>query len=291
MRRSLQDLHGVEKDSYTGLPEELKEFNYFIPDCGNVIMAMPECLLKEAEENGDLDMFECPFPVKYVLEKGYRIYKDHVICNGRYDMDTGLQIEERYYEYNRPSKSSGNKEDLYTDDLVSTLNGQIVPAYIGLPQGALFTMSNSGASLAILVKNPTEKEIAQFDEAKPVEIRFSLMKDVIMVTSKFGDLSWRVSPYTIHLNKQLTRMFSFAGGESFGIKLTVVLINVGTGKIEKAKVVQLPFDFSMQLYIAIMEQKKMEFSDVIYDENVNRILKMYTADQLAEMATARCRIG
>ena len=32
MRRSLKDLRGVEKDSYKGLPEELREFNYYIPD-------------------------------------------------------------------------------------------------------------------------------------------------------------------------------------------------------------------------------------------------------------------
>jgi len=36
--------------------------------------------------------------VKYVLEKGYRIYKDHVICNGTYDMTFGLMIERKYYE-------------------------------------------------------------------------------------------------------------------------------------------------------------------------------------------------
>lgn len=38
-------------------------------------------------------MFECPFPVKYVLENGYRIYKDHVICEGKYDMIFGLMID------------------------------------------------------------------------------------------------------------------------------------------------------------------------------------------------------
>ena len=77
MRRSHEGLRGVTKDNYIGLPKELKEFNYYYNDgeTGHVIMAVPECLLKEAEQNGDLDMFECPFPVKYVLIKGYRMYK------------------------------------------------------------------------------------------------------------------------------------------------------------------------------------------------------------------------
>ena len=90
----------VWKDDYPSLPEELKEFNYYYNDdeIGHVIMAVPECLLKKAEEVGDLDSFECPFPVKYVLEKGYRMYKDHVICDGTYDPVFGLDIEERYAE-------------------------------------------------------------------------------------------------------------------------------------------------------------------------------------------------
>lgn len=100
MRKSHEGINGVTKDNYVGLPKELNEFNYFYNDgeTGHVIMAIPECLLEEAEQNGDLDMFECPFPVRYVLEKGYRMYKEHVICEGDYDMDFGLEIEEKYYE-------------------------------------------------------------------------------------------------------------------------------------------------------------------------------------------------
>ena len=100
MRRSHEGVLGVSKDNYTGIPMELAEFNYYYADgdTGHVIMAIPECLLAEAEEDGDLDMYACPSPVKYVLEKGYRIYKDHVICNGTYDMIFGLMIERKYYE-------------------------------------------------------------------------------------------------------------------------------------------------------------------------------------------------
>lgn len=98
MRRSHEGINGITKDNYFGLPEELNEFNYYYNDgeTGHVIMAIPECLLEEAE--GDLDMFECPFPVKYVLENGYRIYKNHVICNGKYDPVFGLEIDEKWYE-------------------------------------------------------------------------------------------------------------------------------------------------------------------------------------------------
>lgn len=99
MRRSHEGLRGILKDNYPGLPKELMEFNYYYPDgTGHVIMAIPECLLEEAELNTDLDMFECPFPVKYVLENGYRIYKEHVVCDAKYDMVFGLTVDENWYE-------------------------------------------------------------------------------------------------------------------------------------------------------------------------------------------------
>ena len=62
-------------------------------------MAIPECLLNEAEEDGDLDEYKCPIPVKYVLEKGYKIYKEHVICDVNYDINVGLIVDEKYFEF------------------------------------------------------------------------------------------------------------------------------------------------------------------------------------------------
>ena len=99
MRRSHEGLSGISKDNYDGLPDNLKPFNYYYNDgeTGHVIMAIPTCLLSKAEEDGDLDMFECPFPVKYVLEKGYIIHKNHIICNGEYT-EFGLEINDSYYE-------------------------------------------------------------------------------------------------------------------------------------------------------------------------------------------------
>jgi len=103
MRRSHEGLNKnmIRKDNYNNLPEELKEFNYFYADgdTGHVIMAIPECLFEKAVKDGNLDLYECPFPCKYVLEKGYRIYENHVFCDAKYDSEIfGLMVDEKWYE-------------------------------------------------------------------------------------------------------------------------------------------------------------------------------------------------
>ena len=56
MRDSVRDYGNFAKrDNYPGLPEELREFNYFVSDgeTGHVIMAVPEHTLEKAEGEGD----------------------------------------------------------------------------------------------------------------------------------------------------------------------------------------------------------------------------------------------
>lgn len=100
LRRSHDGISGVINDDYENLPEDLVPFNYYYDDgeTGHVIMAIPECLLEEAEADGDLDMFECPIPVKYVLHNGYRIVQDHVVCDADYDHNFGLDVDESWFE-------------------------------------------------------------------------------------------------------------------------------------------------------------------------------------------------
>jgi hypothetical protein len=104
LRKSHKWLNGlIRKDDYSNLPEDLKEFNYFYHNRkGHVIMGVAKYYLDNCEEEiteEQLDKYEEPIPVKFVLENGYTIYKNHVICNGYYDGSRGgLVIEDKYYE-------------------------------------------------------------------------------------------------------------------------------------------------------------------------------------------------
>lgn len=99
MRKSHEGIKGVVKDNYPDLPEELQPFNYYYMDgeTGHVIMAVPECLLAEAQGK-DLDLYEVPVPVLYLLEKGYRVHEDHIICDAPYDPVFGLDVDSKWVE-------------------------------------------------------------------------------------------------------------------------------------------------------------------------------------------------
>lgn len=102
MRKSLKDLpqNMVRKiDDYPGLPEELKEYCYWIADSGYCIMAIPEALLKEHFGSFDLWECECPVPVKYVLEKGYVKFEEYIVVQIEYSNAIGLVVPEGYDEY------------------------------------------------------------------------------------------------------------------------------------------------------------------------------------------------
>lgn len=103
MRKSLKDIKNMVSDKkYLGLPKELYKFNYYILDAGHCIMAIPDTLLLEAEKSGNYYMYECPVPVKYVLENGYRLHEDHVIVSVKYSLPFGLfglDIADEFHEF------------------------------------------------------------------------------------------------------------------------------------------------------------------------------------------------
>lgn len=100
MRKSLQDLPKsmARKADYPGLPEELANYCYWLADSGTCVMCVPECLLKEHFGSLELWRYEVPVPVRYVLEKGYRLFEEYVVVQADYDKKRGLAIPGEYYE-------------------------------------------------------------------------------------------------------------------------------------------------------------------------------------------------
>ena len=99
MRKSLEDIkHMVKPIKYFNLPEELRSYNYYIVDGGHCIMCLLEKHLREAQQT-NMDFYEVPVPVKYVLEKGYRLVNGYVVVEAEYDPNFGLDVDDKYFEY------------------------------------------------------------------------------------------------------------------------------------------------------------------------------------------------
>lgn len=100
MRKSLQDIaHRVGNRPYPGqLPEELRPYHYYLLDAGHSIMCVLETHLKEAQKS-NMDDYELPVPVKYVLEKGYWFVNGYVVVSADYDNEIGLLVDDKYTEY------------------------------------------------------------------------------------------------------------------------------------------------------------------------------------------------
>ena len=64
--------------------------------------------------------------------------------------------------------------------------GQVIPTFMGHPEGTLFDIADDGATMIYFYNRPTPDEIAQFETGKPFEIRFTTMRDIIFVTAKAG---------------------------------------------------------------------------------------------------------
>ncbi|MCG8541871.1 MAG: hypothetical protein MJA82_18310 [Clostridia bacterium] len=99
MRESLKDIkHMVKNIKYKELPSELEPYNYYVLDSGHCIMSVLQVHLEEAKES-NMDDYEIPLPVRYVLDKGYKFVEGYVVVEAEYSSDFGVVVDEKYYEY------------------------------------------------------------------------------------------------------------------------------------------------------------------------------------------------
>lgn len=93
------DAYMTRPYKYKGfLPSELKKHHVYYIDGGHGIKCVLNNHLAEALKT-DMRIYLVPVPVKYVLEKGYRIINGYVVCDAPYDKFVGLIVEEKYREY------------------------------------------------------------------------------------------------------------------------------------------------------------------------------------------------
>lgn len=93
----------IEKDDYSGLPEELLPFNYYVPDTGRSIFAVIGEFLDKAITNEEygVEGYMVALPVRYVLAKGYKMYEEYPVVDVPYNSELGALVSEQFYDYAR----------------------------------------------------------------------------------------------------------------------------------------------------------------------------------------------
>lgn len=167
--------------------------------------------------------------------------------------------------------------------------GQVVENFKHHAEGTQFDLSDDGATMIVFFNQPTNDEIEQFKEGKNFEIRFVELKDVIIITSKIGNLNWMDAPYTPHLSKNLTK-FQFPN-EKEGLGLTLMLVDAATGTIKHMKMLGLSARFTKRLFGSVMELKMKEFNLAEYNRSVDMIFNTYETKQIIKMSRDYCKIN
>lgn len=166
--------------------------------------------------------------------------------------------------------------------------GQVIESFVGHSEETVFDMDDDGAFMLVFFNNPKEKEIKQFETGVNFEIRYNLMYNIIMITTKIGDLNWMDAPYDPHLSLNLTKIEM--PGENQGLSLLLILIDCSNGEIKAMRFLGLGEKFSKKLLTTIGEVKMSSFNYEEYKNNLKRIFN-YSTKQIVGMSRDYCKLN
>lgn len=166
--------------------------------------------------------------------------------------------------------------------------GQVVNGFIYHPECVKFDIDDSGATMLVFFDRPTQDEVNQFKADKNFEIRFAELNDVIMITTKIGNLNWMDAPYNANLSKNLSKFI--LPNEGSGLGLTLILVDAHSGEIKSIRLIGLSTNFTRKLFGAAMEQKMNSFDKDKYDEKIRSIYAKYDTNAIVKMSNIYCKI-
>lgn len=167
--------------------------------------------------------------------------------------------------------------------------GQVVNSFKNHQEGVYFDISDIGATMLVFFRNPTQKEISQFESNKSFEIRFVELHSIIIITVKIGILNWMDAPYTPHLSKNLTGLQIPNKGE--GLSLTLILVDAITGEIKHMRILGLSELFTKNLFCATIDHKAQSFNVEKYNNSLAKIFSTYTTNEIVKLSKCYCKIN
>lgn len=113
--------------------------------------------------------------------------------------------------------------------------------YTGYPDSAYIHFDEVGAVLFIFRANPSLKELDGFE--KKFEIRITEFSKIMFISFRFGSSDWCSISYSPYLDTWQSKQFIFPNCK-YGINLFIALFDTSTGKILRARMLDLPCLFS-----------------------------------------------
>ena len=140
--------------------------------------------------------------------------------------------------------------------------------YIGYPDSAYIHFDEVGAVLFIFRANPSLKELDGFEK---FEIRITEFSKIMFISFRFGSSDWCSISYSPYLDTWQSKQFIFPNCK-YGINLFIALFDTSTGKILRARMLDLPCLFSKKIRSAIVLQALQPFNK----EKYIKVIKQFT---------------
>ncbi len=166
--------------------------------------------------------------------------------------------------------------------------GNIYPQAKGHMEGCYFDISDEGGTLLVYFDHPTKEEKEAFKAKERFELRMLEMSDIMMFLVKFGSLNWMDAPYNPHLSRNLS---GIRREEGKGLKLTIMLFDTATGKLETLRLVSLSERMTDKIRKAYKELMARPFERSVYDRKIDLVFARYSTNDLVKMSGSGFRIN
>lgn len=161
--------------------------------------------------------------------------------------------------------------------------------YIGYSDSAYIHFDEVGAVLFIFRANPSLKELDGFE--KKFEIRITEFSKIMFISFRFGSSDWCSISYSPYLDTWQSKQFIFPNCK-YGINLFIALFDTSTGKILRARMLDLPCLFSKKIRSAIVLQALQPFNKEKYIKVIKQFTFFHSQEEIAVQSklSSRCTV-
>ncbi|MEY8379511.1 hypothetical protein [Ileibacterium valens] len=162
--------------------------------------------------------------------------------------------------------------------------GSVIQQFIGI-EGVFCDISENGMTLFFSFPDPTPKEKSQLKSGSTFAMRSGIFDDILMFAMKPGSLPWADAYWVPTHHLQFEEL-----EPSFGMLLTIILIDGRDGRVISIRAIRLPHTFSMTLIEQIKDVQNVDHDIEAVHRTAMWIQSKYSTDNLKFQMKNRCEI-